>query len=401
MKKLFKRVIIAVIVLFIVQILFFLFKNEHNYSYEVKKDDLLFSIEEHYYKGNYYFEISAGNNIYSFEYDNKFLKRKEVISDIEYYYLDDMLCIYPILDNNHYYEILCYDDGLYSYNYYKSDLDSFTNALENKGYLNESFYENNDTKKLGSIYIYDDNLEENTYIYLWKYDGFYTISNKKSEQLNLFSTDTYNNYLGIRVDKYYVIPNYDEEYKYDSLYIIDMTKNKVKELTFKNNITLSSFYYNNGVVDKKLYIFDPNALTQYIINPRVNKYKIAGNIKDGGLYYDGEWHNYSIYKFKDNELIFKEITPSFDFDYDEYIGTDGYNNYYLLNNEIICYNSILNTHIHLLKMNEISSIKYIDGDIYFISDDTLYLYSSFNLKKIVTYKELEFNKNNRYEVYKK
>ena len=71
---------------------------------------------------------------------------------------------------------------------------------------------------MGNVISYYENINKDTYIYVWKYNGFYTFNNKKQQMLDIFKNDTYVNNLGVKVGKYYVLPDYDEKYKFSKFY---------------------------------------------------------------------------------------------------------------------------------------------------------------------------------------
>ncbi len=229
------------------------------------------------------------------------------------------------------------------------------------------------------------------------------MTNKKINQLNLFTNDTYLNKLGINISKYYIIPNYDKQYEYDKFYIINMKNNNIKELKFKKNNYVTNDYYINGVVNNNLYIFDTDNLIQYKINPRRNKYEIVGNQELDGLYYNNGWQKLKIYDFKENKITFDNSykVPSKIKNYDNIFNyKDSY--YYSYNNNYIYYNDTTKDFLYLFNLGEISNVMLVEDTLYFIKDNALYYYNmKTGIKKIVIYDDLAFNKINRYDVYKK
>ena len=250
--------------------------------------------------------------------------------------------------------------------------------------------------------IYQNNIKEKTYIYIYKYNGFFSISKDSLEQIKLFENDTYINHLGTNIDKYYLIPNYDQKYDYDELYVIDMTNNKVKKRNLKYKISKDS--YINGVIDNELYIFDKDELKQYKISKKGKKIKEVGNKEDGALYYNLKFETKSVYDFRDEELKFKTIK-----DYISQVEkntsinylqkTEDTYYYQTKNNDVYYYN--LNSKTKVLLFNQkISDFTLVKDTLYFISDDTLYSYNfQEGLKKLITYSELSFNSKNRLAIY--
>ncbi len=403
MKKIVKKILVIFMIILIIEIIAYLCKTNHTIIYKINNKKYDYSVEEIYKDNNYYFNIKIDDNKFMFQYSNEFNKSKKVIKDIEYYEDNDLSCIFPILDDDHYLNIICLkDDELYYYDYVKEEVVHFKKQLIAKGYFVDAWGEEETTKKLGNSKIYTDNIDKDTYIYIWKYNGFYTINSQSVQQLNLFNKDTYLNKLGIQIDKYYILPDYDVDYEYDKLYVLNMKSNNIKTIKLKDSI--SSDYYNNGIVDNKLYLFDNDNLIQYKINPKRNRYEIIGNKDDGGLYYkNGEWETINIYDFKNKELTFidEEEIPE---ELNEYNVIYNYQNnyYYFDDNDYIVYDSILKSKTYLFNISSVNDQKFIDNDLYFIKDNTLYYYNIYNgLKKIMEYEEFSFNKVNRYAVYKK
>ena len=259
MKDLIKKIIILILVLLLLQLVLFIFKTKHDINYVIVSNDEKIKINEVYKNNNYLFNIEYKNTKFTFSYDNKFSKSKKVIKDIFVYEKDDLVCIYPVLKNNQNYNIICSkDDLMYHYDYFKSELTSFTSYLTEQGYINSAWFYNNSKINMGNLTFYHENINKNTYIYIWKYKGFYTLNSKKQQTLDILKNDTYVNTLGIKVGKYYVLPNYDEKYKFSKFYIINMTNNRVKTLKLDKKIT--NDYYNNGIFFFLLYLFDVDNL---------------------------------------------------------------------------------------------------------------------------------------------
>ncbi len=403
MKKIIKNTLIIFLAIIILEFIVFIFKNYHEVSYKIINNKT-FDIEEIYKDGNYYFNVKFDDNNIYFDYKKSFSKAKKVLKDVLYYEKNDLKCIFPIFKNNETLNILCLkNNNVYTYDYFKDDLEDFVSEIKEKGFNVEVFSDNSSSKRLSSALVYQDNILDDTYIYIWKYNGFYSINNKKLSQLNLFSNDIYINNFGINVSKYYVIPDYDEKYEYSKFYVVNMTNNKIKELNLKKNQKITNDYYINGVVDDKLYIFDTDNLLQYRINPKKLKIEQIGNKETGGLFYNGEFERLNIYDFKEQKLIFKEDLkiPKNIEKYDEIYSNDE-NFYYILDNNFIYYNKTLDKKIYLFKMEDVSNISLIDNTLYFINKDTLYYYDIYHgIKKVITYDELLFNKTNRYAIYKK
>lgn len=381
MKKVVKLMLFIILCFIILELVFYIFKNKHVVEYKLTIDDKTYYINETYKDNNYYISIKLNNKTYSYFFNNIYHKDKKIISDIKYYEKDNIKCIYPVIDNGY---IVCEKDNkLYSGNYFIDELDDFANFLDTS-YSNK-------TKNLSFAKVYYENINDN-YIYVYKYNGVYSI-NKDSKEVIMFDNDNYNNELAYLIDKYYITFNYDDKYEFNNIYIYNITNNKNK--TIKLDKPISKNTYINGVVDNKLYIFDVDNLVQYEINPKNKKIKEVGNKKDGALYYDGKFSTLDIYDFKKNKLLFSKNDYKFYYE-------DGNISYYLdESNNFIMYNDVLKTETILFNKS-ISNISVIDNSVYFVSDNTVYTYSiNKTFIPLVSYDELRFNPLNRVFVYKK
>ena len=404
MKKVIKLLIGIFILFLIFELIAYIFKTHHDVTYTLKDDNQTFKINEVYKNKKYYFKITSKDLVYSFEIPDEFHKKKEVITKIYSYQKDDLYCIYPMVEKNENTNILCSKNNKsYAYTNYEKELTPFIETLKKQGYNSPSWQEkSNSSKKIETLSAYQNNIKEKTYIYIYKYNGFFSISKDSLEQIKLFENDTYINHLGTNIDKYYLIPNYDQKYDYDELYVIDMTNNKVKQRNLKYKISKDS--YINGVIDNELYIFDKDELKQYKISKKGKKIKEVGNKEDGALYYNLKFETKSVYDFRDEELKFKTIKDYIS-QVEKYTSINYLQNtedtyyYQTKNNDVYYYN--LNSKTKVLLFNQkISDFTLVKDTLYFISDDTLYSYNfQEGLKKLITYSELSFNSKNRLAIY--
>lgn len=405
MKKVIKLVLGLLLLFLISELIIFIFKNEHNITYELKDNKEVYKINEVYKDKKYYFKITSKKNTYSLEIDNDYNKRKEIITKIYSYKIKDLSCIYPAFkDKSSKSNIICSQNNkTYSYTYLQNDLQSFVKKLKKEGYKSSSWNKtSNKQKVIDTLKAYPNNIKENTYIFIYKYNGFFSINKDSLEKINLFKNDTYINHLGTRVDKYYVIPDYDQKYDYDKLYRIDMTNNKIKEIKLKKEISKDS--YINGVIDNEIYLFDKDELIQYTINPKKKKVKEVGNKEDDVLYYNLGFKKISAYNFRDKEIKFKtmdnyikKLEKRTSINYIEKSNDSYY--YQTKDNNVYYYNNHSKTKVLLFNM-EISDFKLVKDTIYFISNNSMYSYDFINgLDKLVTYEELSFNSHNRIAIY--
>ncbi len=404
MKKIIKLIIAIFILVLILQWISYLFKSSHEITYNLKADDINYTIEEVYKDQKYYFKITNKNYQYSFEVDNDFHKRKKIINKIYYFNKDNINCIYPVIKNSVKTNILCSDKKQsYAYTYFQNDLAPFIKTLQENNYYSPSWQKmSNKSQKLETLTAYQNSFPENTNILIYKYNGFYAISKKKLENIILFENDSYKNPLGTKLDKYYIIPNYDQKYDYSELYTINMKSNKVKKRELSKEISKDS--YINGVVDNEIYLFDRDELKQYKIFKNGKKIKEVGNKEKGVLYYNLKFTTKDVYSFRDNNLTFKtfedyisKIEKNTSIKYLQKTNDSYY--YQTKDNNVYYYNT--NNKLKVLLFNKKISDFILEKDtLYFISDDTLYSYSfQSGIKKLLTYSELSFNSDNRLAIY--
>ncbi len=397
MKKVVKSVILLFFIFLLFQLIVFIFNKEHDVSYDLSFNDMNYKIHEVFKNKRYNFEVKVDDSYFVFDTDNNYHKKKKVIDKLYYYEDDDTKCIYTPLEDS---DIVCLENGVLKSSYVSSS-NSFIKELKKLGYSNpnwDSKDKDQVIKKIDQVSVNTNNIGDDTYIYLWKYNGFFSINNESLEKLNVFSNDTYVNNLGIMVDKYYLVPNYDEKHDFKTMYVYNMTNNKKKEIKFKKKVSYDS--YINGVVDDKVYLFDRNNLIQYEIDAKKRKVSIVGDVKSGGLVYsNGEFKSINIYEFRKSDILYKN-------DYSSLIGDSSYSNkifdnyYYLKNGSFYKYNSVFEVDVLLFKADSISNVSMANNDVYFISDNKLYLYNG-TVKEVLSYDELSFNSVNRYAVYKK
>jgi hypothetical protein len=140
---------------------------------------------------------------------------------------------------------------------------------------------------------------------------------------------------------------------------------------------------------------------------------LTGDISDSTKYYNnGKWESKSIYEVIDNNLLFKN-EPDIPNSLKTYnplhvdsVGgeTDGYYYLYIKENSTVGVYRVDKQNLDVLtllfKVPSVNNIKYVSEDVYFASNDTLYMYrDNLGLSPLVKYSEFVFNKSNLYNVY--
>ena len=336
-------------VTFIILLFIILINSPKNYQTKYKIDN--YAITETYNKKDniYTFSISFDDKEYSFNYIHKYIKKRHLITSVNY-------------DNN------CLT---ISSNY----INTYTLCKNEYGEYITPFYDNNefdtDFHTYENLKIY--NLNNRKY-YIWNYKEFLVLSNKEYTKLSLFDNDIYELNNIIKLNKYLFVMNYNDKYFYNGYYLINSKNDKYDYIKLGEKISENSYIL--GTEKKNIYLYDVDKEKEFKINPykkteEKHKYEILVN---------GSWEKTSKNKLNKKDLSFT------------------YNNkfsFYVENDKLI-YNAndqkILVTSMKIDRI--IGSNEY---EIFFISDDTLYYINiTGGIKKLISYSEWAYNNKNIY-----
>ena len=308
---------------------------------------------------------------------NNYNKKEKIIEEVKTYESDDLKCVYPVADDS---TIICKneDDEYLSYNYVKENILDFSKLN------NINFEVKKVEKKLGDISVDVSKLDLNSNIFIWKYNGFYQVSNDNLSILNDFTNDKYKNDLGVLAGKYYFVPNYDQEYDYTKFYVYNLENNSRKEIDIDFKINYDS--YINGVYNNDVYLFDKDSLKQYRFDLKKRKVFLVGDKDTEGVIFDGvNFVKKSVYDLKNGQYFSKEKRLF---------------NYEIINKKLFLISEVNDIKI-LIKDNFDSKDLYlVNDDVYFIEDEYLYRYS-FNkeIYNVLSYNEFLFNDENRIAIF--
>lgn len=396
-----------------------LFVNDVKYDITEKytnkhKDETLNIVEQ----SNYYYEVTLNEKLmFSFKIAGKYIGVKEYLKELIVYKNENYTCAYPIFkDKVENMDVICNSgDKYYLYASLKgkdAGIDTFIGSLKEKGYTHPSWDTTNmETKHIGTFDMYINNIAENQNITLWQYKGFYRLTNRGENLFSLDISDRYDPILTSMVNQYFVVPDYKKDSKFDRVFITNLITGKIEP--FNLGVTISYDSFVQGVIDNKIYLVDRSSKAQYVIDIYKKETKLSGDINNNTKYYNsGKWEPKTIYEVIDNNLQFvKENTaPESLKAYNPlFIGevggsTEGYYYLYIKENNAVGVYRVdkQNTNIMtlLFTVPSINNIKYEAKDIYFISNDTLYVYrDTLGAKPLVKYNEFVFNKGNLYNVY--
>ncbi len=341
--------------LIIIIILFKYFTGDYKINYKINE----YKITEEVKKNNTYISITSENNTYNFKYDLKRSLNKKRIKKIEVKKQDNYICIKPYIKN--------YD----TYYICKSDTE----------YITESALNNLTTQKFTEDVKYNKNVSSNEFIYIWKYDGFYTFNNEMNT-LNLFSTDRYSNDLMYSFENYLIMPVYDKEYMFSDFYLIDLETGKYK--TIKTNLSIHYDSYYAGINNNKLYLFDNKSNKLYEINYKKLTVKQIGDEFKGYI------------KYENNK---KKTAKLSEYTKDKITYFNKEDEFIEVNKNKFSYDG--KTWIKYFNEENINVVKVYKDIIYFIFEDNIYKYSNSKVNLIIHYFEYNFNNNEITYIYNK
>lgn len=385
MKKIIR--LLTIILVFYLIFNYFLGKGNDPIQYKIKD----FSIREIHDKDTY-FEVNINGLEFNFWVFNDLNKKS--ITNIKYYTDDEYKCIFPIFkDNKTYIDIICLKNGVqYLYNTIDNIPEKLIEFRKEQDYYSET---TDEISHLDMLTIYKNNLLEDKYLIINSYKGIYILNKNSQKEVTLFEKDIYNPSIKYLLDKYYIIADYNQEHDFSSFFIVDIETGKKSTLKTKYSISLDSII--QGVYEDNLYLYDNDSKIQYKINPKKMSITIAGTEKKGIKIYNGELATYKINEIKDFKFKKETLIEKYNL-----LGTTENTYYYSLNKNIYkAHKNNINKLTYLFK-NNYEIVKYDKDYLCMLENDTIYCYNELKgIKKIVTNKELTFNKNLTYELYSK
>ena len=400
MKKAIGFTIIFTLLLFVYQFVVIFLENGHEITYTIETKNNSYEIKESYVKhkdiDGYYITIKKDNNTFNFFLKNQYNKQKKIVKNIKEFEKDGYYCIYPISmkqDDN--IDIVCsYNNQQYSAAYVKTkiNIDSFINEYED---VNKYKIDN---KKAPSVsnYYYDNNIDKNEYIALYKYNSFDIYNNTSVKRVSMYFKDVYVNNLGAYLDYYYLSPNSNDSTTDE--YLLVNLKDATSRVIYLDR-KFSSNSYNLGVVDHKLYVFDLDNKIEYEFDT-YGEYKIVGDPKKGYKFYENNrWESVPVTKFTESKSVF-ETNVDVPFKYDEIY--DAIEFYYVVKSDVLykVYKNDLNNMIYLSNIGKHTNVKVYKNNLYYLKDGYIYKYNKYGNKPIAYDNELKFNNNKiMYYVY--
>lgn len=349
MKKVWK-VVVILIILFI--IFLYIYLKEHNYKMDYSIDKV--KVTEEYHKKNKYYRFlfKYKNKEYEVISLSKYTNKRKLINKISIKENDNTTCLEL---ESKYVDVfsLCSEDN----NYYISNINKIDNFKENNNFEN----------------IKIDSLENNIYL-LWNYHSFIYLSPKKNEVINLFAKDIYSLNLIYQHENYLVLPDYNQDYKFDKLYFINPKNAKIKDIKLRYELYFNSYFL--GDYKNKIYLYDIKNEQEYYIDLKKNDIYKTGY----KLLINGHWEKTTNQKLKNSQKVFEN---------------EKIFSYFLENNKLMGQMIDSDKKILMSNRNISKIVKTNNFDVYYISDDILYYYNPLKGEKaLLKYSEWQFNSQN-------
>lgn len=357
MKKLY-LLITLLIISFVSFILILYIPKNYSIMYKIKK----YQVQENYVNNKELYKIFINYNDKTFPFiiDKEYTKNRKIVQDVNVKKKSESICLIIKVFKNKYYS--CYEnDQLIDYN--------LLSYRDNDEVINQY----NKTK----IYNYNK-----LKFYIWNYHGYDYISGDKNQSIKILHKDEYDNFLAYQFQNYLIIPNYDSNYYFTELFIINNSNLEISNFNLNNEISFSTVIL--GDYKNDIYLLDKKNKVQYKINPKKHTTKVVGLLdKDGIIYQNGKLKNVSLNKIINNNLKFSNILRY---------------NYYLDNHKL--YLKISDYKI-LLSNKDIKEIIKIDNEkVYYLSNSTLYVYSPQSGEiKLLENNEWNFNYKNKIFIF--
>ena len=360
--------LILIFIISVIMIIFSLIKDK-SYSLEYNLDD--FGVSENYIADSkaYYYQIFNKDITYDFMYHSKLVKDTKLIKDIELYTYEDYTCITIESDYIESNPLCALKKEQIDYRLTPVELEL---PIRKKAIEDDTEYENY------HIYNNDERL------LIWNYKGFNYLNKDKIEKINIFSKDIYNVSLIARVNNYVIVPDYEQEYSFNRIYVINLDNLKVDTWKIKYDISFDSYIL--GTNNKSIFLVDKKNKIEYELAPHKKKMRInAQDNRNGIIYKEGELERESV-----NSIINTKQVFTYKNDYK-----------YTIEDQKLYLTYLDKKEKTLISNNDIKEIVYINEDsVYYLVDDTLYKYNlEYGETKLVTFSEWNYNYQNSIIVY--
>ena len=393
--------IVMLIVFLIYQTAITFIKRSHNITYTI--DDI--SFEEHYVRNTddmYVIDAKVNDKDYIFSVKNEFNKQRQIVSDTKIYESEGATCVSLKLKNKKYTFPVCYiGDSQVSYSYIPRT-EEFTEYLNSLKGLDYNKYGENPAIPEDGAGHFIQNFQPNEILTLYNYKNIILFTNKENKSYRFSDYDIYKNDLGIIVDRYYMVPKYGSGPGFNMYIKYDLEYLKEDFIRMPFEISKTNTYIN-GVYKDDLYIFDRSAMMQYKIDVKGNiAEKSCDTANQCFAYIAGKELTISTYDLATKDIRFYESSDDYsDVQYDSILVKDNYAIYSVGTSVYKVYKLFPNNPILLFDGSGIKDLKVVNDSIYYLKDSVIYRYDDYGSRMLVYYTDLEFNSENRFDVYLK
>ena len=190
----------------------------------------------------------------------------------------------------------------------------------------------------------------------------------------MFQTDVYNLSLIYKFANYLLVPNYEQNYLFDKLYVINTDKASISTINLRFDIYFNSYFLGND--ENKVYIYDLREDQEFYIDLKKEEIYTSKNI----ILNNGNWESISKQTFQKEKPTFSNEEPL------EVVLQDS--SLYL--QTLYSQNKVLLTNRKVSELVEVSGL-----DIYYIADAILYKYNPYEGETaLLEYSEWNFNHQN-------
>ena len=325
-----KKHIIFVIILILLFLLFlYVYLRPNNYTIEYQINGLKINESYNLEDKVYYFILNYQGEDYKVISTNKYIHKRKLIKNIDLKEQNQLICLNIKSEYIDFYPICINENNNEYYSAFYNDETSFEK---------KEIYEN----------IEINNLDEKTYLY------------------NIKMFYQYENYL--------LIPDYDQEFTFDKMYLLNIKNSKIKTINLRFELYFDSYFLGNK--KDKIYLYDTKEKQEYYIDiSKEEIYKTKNQILN-----EGKWENVSSQELINDKLKFNEIKIY------EYILKDNNLYFKIYNDDKLL--QIINKKVDTLVSQD-------EFDVYYISNDILYKFNIYEGETaLLKYTEWNFNNKN-------
>lgn len=218
--------------------------------------------------------------------------------------------------------------------------------------------------------------DNNKTFYIWNYKGFTILNRDRNEEINIFSKDIYNINISVKIGDYIVIADYEQEYNFNTMYLINLKKNKVEKWELDCDISFDSYIL--GAYDKSIYLVDRKNKIEYELVPHKKKMRKVGTESKNGTIYLNGWQEISLTKLVNEDMSFVNSTYQYKIENEKLYQTNAF-------------------HEGKIRVSD-QKVKWIAASdnetVYYLVGDVLYMYHPImGEQKLMQYFEWNFNYN--------